>query len=98
MHDMSSRKRGVKRLHKKVAIEAKHLVVNAKVSVHKVSKRLGIPVPVVKRIAENRDATVNPLVDNRARKPRFSKFHPRARELIEMTLKNSKTPMTLRDF
>jgi hypothetical protein len=93
---MSSRKRGVKSISKKIVSEARYLLNDAKLSMLKVSKRLGIGLPLVKRIRSSADPNSNPLVDGRAKVPRFHKIHQRARDLIDIIIDQAKTPLTLR--
>jgi len=95
---MSKRKRGVKRLSKRLVEEAKHLLIDAHVPLAKVSKRLKLSVPLIKRIIGSDDVAANPLRDRWAQVQRFHKIHDRARELLGQTLKHSKTPLTLRDL
>ena len=98
VHDMSMRKRGVKKLRKRLVEEARHLLVQAEVPLVKVSRRLKLPVPLLKRIMNNDHVDVDPQRDRRARVPRFHKIHDRARDLLNMTLTHTKTPMTLRNL
>lgn len=68
----------------------------ARVPLRKVCRRLGLSLGLLTRILNSADEGNNPLPDKRARAVRFSKIHDRARELIDSTLKQSKTPITLR--
>ncbi len=98
IHDMSSRRRGVKAISKATVSEARYLLTQAKLSMVKVSKRLGMGLQLVKRIRNTADPNSNPLVDGRAKVPRFHKIHQRARELIDMLIDQAKTPLTLRSI
>ena len=83
---------------KRFVEEAKHLLIDARVPLTKISKRLTLSVPLLKRIIDSDDVASNPLRDRRARVLRFYKISDRARNLLSLTLKNSKTPMILRNL
>jgi hypothetical protein len=95
---MSKRKRGVKKLRKRLVEEARHLLIHAQLPLAKVSRRLKLSVPLLKRIVNSEHVDEDPLRDQRARVPRFNKIHDRARDLLSATLKHTKTPMTLRNL
>jgi hypothetical protein len=98
VHDMSKRKRGVKTISKRVVQEARYLLNEAKLSLSKVSRRLGLGVYMLKRIRESQDPDYNPLVGGGAKVPRFHKIHQRARDLIDIIIDQAKTPLCLRQI
>ena len=81
-----------------VAKEARYLLNDAHLSLEKVSKRLRLKKSLLRRIRDSDDLDNGILIANRHHVPRFNKIHQRARELIDIMLDQSKTPLTLRDL
>ena len=71
---------------------------DAHLSLEKVSKRLRLKKSLLRRIRDSDDLENGFIIANRHHVPRFNKIHQRARELIDIILDQSKTPLTLRDL